>query len=203
MRNLGAYLKNCIRGWLPKETSLPNNQKTKMIKASPQHRTLSTRTFGVLAFGSFLSGFFLLIFPYYYSPQSYTPKPNPARGYYSPNTVEAWIILTAALLLLVFSLFALSRWTLRLKTEGYRWGAKWVTPRAQTERERKIFKISVATSAIMTSVFLSAHFFTDPNVWSGDLTVISWIMFSLLLVLVNFVFYRYSKKQTKMGELKP
>ena len=174
-----------------------------MVNASQPHRTLSTRTFGILACGSLLSAFFLLIFPYYYSPQSYTPKPNPAWGYYSPNTVEAWIILTAALLLLVFSLFALSRWVLRLKTEGYRWGSSWVNPRVHTEWESKIFKISVAADAIMLSGFLGVHFFTDSTVWSGDLTVISWVMFSLFLVLVNFVFYRYSKKQTKMGELNP
>ena len=55
----------------------------------------------------------------------------------------------------------------------------------------------------MLSGFLGVHFFTDSTVWSGDLTVISWVMFSLFLVLVNFVFYRYSKKQTKMGELNP
>jgi hypothetical protein len=84
-------------------------------------KPLSSRSLGVLALGAGLSSFFLLIFPYYYSPQSYIPKNNPALGYYMPNTLEAWIVLAVALLLLLFSMFLIVIYAKRRAAEG-----KWV-----------------------------------------------------------------------------
>lgn len=84
-------------------------------------KQLSSRSLGVLAFGVTLVSVFLLIFPYYYSPQSYIPKDNPDLGYYMPNTLEAWIALAVALVLLAFGLILIYLYGKKRVAEG-----KWV-----------------------------------------------------------------------------
>ncbi len=84
-------------------------------------KTLSSRSIGILALGTTMLSVFLLIFPYYYSPQSYIPKNNPALGYYIPNTLEAWLVLAAALILLMFSMFLIVIYAKKRAAEG-----KWV-----------------------------------------------------------------------------
>lgn len=66
----------------------------------------------------------------------------------------------------------------------------------EKDRQRKIFKISIAANAIILSTFLGLHLLIDPNNKNIELTVISWIIFILALISVNFLLYKYSKKKT-------
>ena len=69
--------------------------------------------------------------------------------------------------------------------------------RDMTEWERKNFKISSIANAIIMSIFLGTHLLIDPYNRSIEVVVISWSVFVPSLILVNFLLYRYSKKQTQ------
>lgn len=66
----------------------------------------------------------------------------------------------------------------------------------EKDRQRKAFKISNVANAIMLGTFLGLHFLIDPFNRNPELTVISWIIFSIAVVSISFLFYRYSKKKT-------
>jgi hypothetical protein len=75
----------------------------------------------------------------------------------------------------------------------------------EKDRQRKIFTIRSAANAIMVGTFLGLHLLIDPNNKNIELTAISWIIFTLSLISVNFLLSRYSKKKTnnQIKELKP
>ena len=60
----------------------------------------------------------LIIVPYYLFPEFYTPKSNPSLGYTMPNTLEGWIILISALILLALGTFLLILCGVRLQKES-------------------------------------------------------------------------------------
>ena len=60
----------------------------------------------------------LIIVPYYLFPQFYTPKSNPYLGYTMPNTLEGWIILIFALILLALGTILLILGGVRLEEES-------------------------------------------------------------------------------------
>jgi hypothetical protein len=60
----------------------------------------------------------LIIVPYYIFPEFYTPKSNPYLGYTTPNTLEGWIILIAALILLALGTILLVLCGLRQEEES-------------------------------------------------------------------------------------
>jgi len=84
-------------------------------------RKMSSRILGLVALGIGAMGFLLIVLPYYLFPQLYIPKSNLVFGYLSPNTLEGWIILAVALLLLMFALVVTYFYGLRRLAEG-----KWV-----------------------------------------------------------------------------
>ena len=53
---------------------------------------------------NFLFFFFFLTFPYYFllGDDYYVPKSNPAWGYLTPNTPEAWFFFALAFVFLAF-----------------------------------------------------------------------------------------------------
>jgi len=160
------YIENRIRGWLSKEPTSPTPQKTRIFKINQQTVAPSTKTVGAIAVASIVSAVFLLFVPYYLFPESYIPKVNAAWGYASPNTLAAWVVLGVALALLVFSTLAFTWLGLKLKLEGSMWATRpWFTPRARTKREKRAFKMSGITNAIMLSAFLGVHALTRPNLW--------------------------------------
>ena len=74
----------------------------------------------------------------------------------------------------------------------------------EKDKQRKIFKINIVANAIMLGTFLGLHLLIDPNNKNIELTVISWIIFILSLISVNFLLYRYFKRKTnnQMEDLK-
>jgi hypothetical protein len=163
-------------------------------------RVLSTRAIGAIATTSVISSFFLLFAPYYLFPQAYIKKANSAWGYSSPSTLAAWAVLVVALALLVFSMLSFTWLGLRLKLEGSRWATRsWFTPRARTEREKRVFKMSGVASAVILSVFLGVCAVTSLNVWNTTLTAFSLIILAASLTLTNLTLYLYSKKPTTKG----
>jgi small-conductance mechanosensitive channel len=82
---------------------------------------LSSRSLGIIALAIGIMGFLLIAFPYYLFPQFYNPKSNPDWGYHAPNTLEAWIVLSMALLLIMFALVVTYFYGLKRLAEG-----KWV-----------------------------------------------------------------------------
>ena len=67
------------------------------------------------------------------------------------------------------------------------------TKMAKTDMQRKIFRISVVADAIMLNIFFVTHLLIDPSNRNIGFIVISWIIFILSLISVNFLLYRYSK----------
>jgi hypothetical protein len=67
---------------------------------------------------------------------------------------------------------------------------------SEKERERKFFKVSMVANAIIMSTFLGLRSLIDPFNKNIEYAVISWVVFILSLVSVNFLLYRYSKRKT-------
>ncbi|MCW4017423.1 MAG: hypothetical protein NWF00_01860 [Candidatus Bathyarchaeota archaeon] len=178
---------------------MSNPQKTRIVNKKLKLEAVPTRVYGVFAFGTLFLGLLLLIAPYYALPEWYTPKVNPAWGYTSPNTLEGWVLLVTSLALIVSSLVTFALWGLRLNAEGSKWlryrGGGWTTPRTQTDKERKAFKLSAIANGVMVGVFSGTHALTNPASWSTQLTVTSWFLFTIALIAVNLLLYSYGKKQ--------
>ncbi len=66
---------------------------------------------------------------------------------------------------------------------------------SEVDRQRKFFKISLVSDAIIMNIFMGTNFLIDPNHKNINLTISSWIVFVLSLISVNFLLYRHSKKQ--------
>jgi hypothetical protein len=82
---------------------------------------LSSRSIGAIALVTGAAAFLLLTLPYYFFPPSlYSPKSNQMWGYRSPTTLEGWIILAIALLLLAVTTVVLYFYAKRRIKEGKR-----------------------------------------------------------------------------------
>jgi uncharacterized membrane-anchored protein len=66
---------------------------------------------------------------------------------------------------------------------------------SEENRRRSIWKISTA-NAIILGTFLGLHFLIDPFNENVELTVISWIIFGLAVVSIDFWLYRYFNRKT-------
>jgi hypothetical protein len=65
---------------------------------------------------------------------------------------------------------------------------------SEEDRRRSIWKISTA-NAIVLGTFLSLDFLIDPFNENVELVVISWIIFSLAVVSIDFWLYRYFNRK--------
>jgi hypothetical protein len=81
---------------------------------------LSSRSIGAIALVTGAAAFLLLTLPYYFFPSFYSPKSNKMWGYRSPTTLEGWIILAIALLLLAVTTVVLYFYAKRRIKEGKR-----------------------------------------------------------------------------------
>jgi hypothetical protein len=79
---------------------------------------LSSRSIGAIALVSGIVAFLLFALPYYFFPSFYVPKSDQIWGYRSPVTLEGWIILAIALLLLAVTTIVLSFYAKRRIEEG-------------------------------------------------------------------------------------
>jgi hypothetical protein len=157
---------------------------------------------GALALGSLLSGFALLAAPYFLFPDSYTPKSNASLGYSEPATIEAWIVLGAAIGLIFLSIFAFTLYGVKLKSQGSKWMKYtfWITPGHNGYQGKTLFKVSVAANIALVGTFVA---FSIYAVTMGliELRYQSMIIFSVLIALVNLFLHEYGKKKvTKQKE---
>jgi hypothetical protein len=66
---------------------------------------------------------------------------------------------------------------------------------ADDERKRLVNKIVSLANLLILSNFLMFRFASDPNRWTLDLTIASWIIFITALISVNtWAYYSYYKK---------
>ncbi len=66
----------------------------------------------------------------------------------------------------------------------------------QTDKGRRLFKISLVFNALIMSTFLALNTITNlgnKEIW---LTTTYFIVSALLMILANFAIYEYSKRQT-------
>lgn len=115
--------KNCIRGWLPKESSpLSRDTKTEQPPINQKTTIISVKIIGRLALGTGILAFFLLTIPYYLFPELYVPKSNPSLGYTMPNSTASWIVLAVAICLLFFAIILLALFIMKMNSKGSQWG---------------------------------------------------------------------------------
>jgi protein-S-isoprenylcysteine O-methyltransferase Ste14 len=88
------------------------------LRQNQNHHGLSDETIYAIGVACVVISVLLIVIPYLLYPQFYTPKPNPAMGYQTPNTPTTWAILIIAVILLVGGLFlAITHRTLK---HGYK-----------------------------------------------------------------------------------
>jgi len=117
-------LKNCIRGWLPKETPpLSRDTKTEQTSTNQKTTITSVKIIGRLALGTGILAFFLLTAPYYLFPDLYVPKSNPSLGYTAPNSTTSWIVLIVAINLLFIAMVLLTLFTMKMSNNNSQSGA--------------------------------------------------------------------------------
>jgi hypothetical protein len=80
-------------------------------------KQVSTKALLITAFVCISLSVLLITLPYLVFPQFYTAKSNPAGGYVTLNTLEGWIVLIVALLLLVFGIILVVICVLRPQKE--------------------------------------------------------------------------------------
>jgi hypothetical protein len=190
------YLESRIRGWLPKEPYKSSHQDSRLVEIT-QNGIISMRTLSVIAFSSLASSILLLFVPYIVSPQSYVPKADPSMGYASPKTFDAWIILAAALILLVFSILTLALLAVKMKKQGSIWVANlpWTNPRAMDDLEMKIFKIAMTANIVVVAGFLGTLALARGTSWEIESTATIVIIFNVLIFSVNLSLLQYYRKQ--------
>lgn len=194
--NEGKKKRN-IFGWLPKEpSSFSNDRQTGPINS--KIGTVSTRTMGGLGVGSLLLGFTFLAAPYLLFPGSYTPKANAAWGYSEPATVEAWIVLGAAIGLIFLSVIAFTLYGAKLKSQGSKWMkyAYWVTPRQEgSYPEQELFKVTIATNLLIVGVFMGFIVYSALTAVSFEALFSVVVVFSVVIAVVNLVLHEFAKKK--------
>lgn len=185
-----------LRGWIPKEATLSIPQTTRMSHLNQRIKALPTRIIGTIATASVVLSILLLLFPYYLFPEAYVSKANPVWGYASPNTLAAWTALGIGLGLLVFSILAFTWLGLKLKLEGSKWAQwTWVTPRIRTLREEKAFKIAGIANAIILATLLGLYALTSRSLWTTNITIAAWAIFSVTIAVVNLSIYLHSQRR--------
>jgi|AGTN01.3.fsa_nt_gi hypothetical protein len=204
--NLKRHFDSWLRGWIPKEPSPVSSggQRTRVKSINSKIGAVSTRAMGGLGLGSLLSGFALLSAPCYLFPGSYTPKANSTWGYSEPATVEAWIILGAAIGLVFLSIFAFTLYGVKLKSQGSKWMkyTYWITPRQEDSYlERELLKITVATNLLIVGVFMGFVVYSAVTARSGEALFSVMLVFSVVIAIVNLVLHEFAKKKqsNKMG----
>jgi hypothetical protein len=66
---------------------------------------------------------------------------------------------------------------------------------ADAEKKRLVNNISRLVNLLVVSNFLMFRFASDPNIWTLNLTIVSWIIFVAVLLLANvWLYYSYYKK---------
>jgi hypothetical protein len=190
-------MKNRIRGWLPKEPVSPSNQDSRMVTINQKNSMFSARAMGVIAFGSLFLAVALIVVPNILSPQSYIPKADPSMGYSSPKTLDAWIILAVALVLLAVSLLAFAVFASKLRSQGSIWVSPrpWILSGANNDLEMKIFKLALAANVVMVAGFVGTLALTKGTFWGINSTAAAVIIFNVLIFLVNLSLYQYYRKQ--------
>jgi hypothetical protein len=104
-------------------------------------------------------------------------------------------VLGLGLGLLVFSIFAFTWLGLKLKLEGSKWAQwTWFTPRIRTPQDEKAFKTAGIASAIISATFLGVYTLTNRSLWTTNITIVAWVIFSVTLALVNLSIYLHSRK---------
>jgi hypothetical protein len=163
------YLKNCIRGWLPKEPSFPNPQKTKMVQVT-QKTKKPTQTRLALSF--------IFVFAVVFGTLSIFGVIG--LGSYSPFVAGAVGALASAVSsVLLWKPRNQSSKPIEMKN------------RSMMERERKAVKIIGLANTIILCILLGIYFLINPNIKSAELTLGLWITLSLSLILVNTLLLRY------------
>lgn len=187
-----------FRGWFPKDTASSLSSDRQVRSINDKIGAVSARTMGALGLGSFLSGFALLAAPYLLFPGSYTPKANSALGYSEPATIEAWIVLGAAIGLIFLSIFAFTLYGVKLKSQGSKWMkyTYWITPRQEgSYLEQELFKVTVATNILIVSVFLGFVVYSALTAVSFEVLFSVMVVFSVVIAVVNLVLHEFAKKK--------
>ena len=66
---------------------------------------------------------------------------------------------------------------------------------ADAERKRLVNNISLLVTLLVLSNFLMFRFASDPNMWTPNLTIMSFTIFVAALALVNvWLYYSYYRK---------
>jgi Na+/proline symporter len=178
MRVLKKRLETRIRGWLPKEPSLPNPQKTKIVEVNQKTKN-PTKT----RLAMFCIGLFAVLFI------TFTILQGLGLESYSPFAAGAVGALAAAVLsVLLWKPRNQSSKPSEMKNE------------AKTEGERKALKIFVVANATMLGIFLVTYFLIDPINSNSELTLVYWIALVASFFLINRLLIRNYQKQTKMIE---
>ncbi|XES77134.1 MAG: hypothetical protein ACBZ72_13310 [Candidatus Bathyarchaeia archaeon] len=64
----------------------------------------------------------------------------------------------------------------------------------ESDAQRKIFKRSTVANAVIVNLFLLAHLLIDPHNKNMEYAAGSWSVFLVSLSSVNFLLYRYPKR---------
>ncbi len=66
---------------------------------------------------------------------------------------------------------------------------------ADADKKRLVNNISRLVNLLVLSNFLMFRFASDPNMWTLNLTIVSWIIFVAALALANvWLYYSYYRK---------
>jgi hypothetical protein len=189
--------KKNIRGWLPKEpSSFSSGQQAKPIYG--KMGAVSAKKMGGMALGSLLLGFTLLAAPYLLFPGNYTPKADSAWGYSEPATIEAWLVLGAAIGLIFLSVFAFTLYGVKLKGQGSKWMkfTYWVTPRQEgSYPEQELFKVTIATNLLIVGVFTGLVVYSVLTAVSFEALFSVMVVFSVVIAVVNLVLHEFARKK--------
>lgn len=190
--------KKLLRGWLPKasSSSLSSEQQGRPING--KIGAASARTMGALGLGSLLSGLALLAAPYLLFPGSYTPKANSVWGYSEPATIEAWIVLGAAIGLIFLSVFAFTLFGVKLKSQSSKWMkyTYWITPRQESRYlEREILKVTVAANLLIVLIFMGFVVYSAVTSHSFEALLSTLLVFSVVITVVNLVLHEFARKK--------
>ncbi len=159
-----------------------------------------------LRFSSFMSfiGLFLLI-SFVFSPKDYFINLIHGTNFSSVQidvdfAVGNSAVLGLSILSIAFGLVSFIRgWLPREPSVPSDQGTKMVEI-SEEDRQRKIFQIARVASAVMVGAFLGLDHVINPFNENVELTAISWTIFILSAISVNFLLYRYSKKTNSQLE---
>jgi hypothetical protein len=85
--------------------------------AQPNRHRISTQILLIVGFACITVSVALIVVPYVIYPQLYIPKSNHSFGYTMPNTLEGWIFLITALIMLALGIILIIISVLRQQME--------------------------------------------------------------------------------------